>query len=223
MNREAWQRPGAAGRPGLELDAAGRAALPRDLRARDAEPRRELEAFLATEAGSRGFLDRAPSSGSAALLRAIGEEDAPGTRAAEGEGVGPYRVRARAGPRRHGRRVPGRARRRPVRAARGAEAGQAGDGQRGDPASASAPSGRSWPASSTRTSRACWTAASARTGSPYFAMEHVEGEPLTDVLRPAGRLDRGAGCACSSRSATRSSTRTATWSCTATSSPRTSW
>ena len=53
-------------------------------------------------------------------------------------------------------------------------------------------------------------------GRPYFAMEYVQGEPITDLLRPAAARDPGSGSSCSCRSARASSTRTRRASSTAT-------
>ena len=53
-------------------------------------------------------------------------------------------------------------------------------------------------------------------GRPYFAMEYVKGEPITDLLRPAAADDRRPGSSCSCRSARACSTPTRRGSSTAT-------
>ena len=53
-------------------------------------------------------------------------------------------------------------------------------------------------------------------GRPYFVMEYVKGEPITDLLRPAPADDAGSGSSCSCRSARACSTRTRRASSTAT-------
>ena len=49
-------------------------------------------------------------------------------------------------------------------------------------------------------------------GTPWFAMEYVEGLPLTEYCARAAAARSPSGCGCSATSARRSSTRTSTWS-----------
>ena len=92
------------------------------------------------------------------------------------------------------------------------------------PASPSAwrASATSWRRSTIRTSRACTTPASPR--GPAVPGDGVcRGQPHRRLLpRDAARRARRV-CSCSCRSRARSRTPTRGWSCTATSSPRTSW
>ena len=67
------------------------------------------------------------------------------------------------------------------------------------------------------------TAASPADGRPWFAMEYVEGRPITRLLRGAAARACPSGFGCSRTCATPCGTPTRTWSSTATSSPRTSW
>ena len=67
-------------------------------------------------------------------------------------------------------------------------------------------------------------AGATETGRPYFVMEYVAGEPITELLRPRAALDiRAAPRTSSSPSARPCSTPTRRASSTATSSPATSW
>ena len=60
-------------------------------------------------------------------------------------------------------------------------------------------------------------------GTPWFAMEYVEGVPLTDYCRGASVRRPPIACGSSAPSARRCSTRTGTWWFIAISSRRTSW
>jgi serine/threonine-protein kinase len=88
MDREAWERLEALVDRALDLPDAEREGLVREVTARDPALGRELEAFLATEGRSRGFLDAPVEVQAEALLAAIGrgEDEAPGRL------VGPYRL-----------------------------------------------------------------------------------------------------------------------------------
>ena len=123
--------------------------------------------------------------------------------------------------RRDGHRLSRRARRRRIHAARRAEAPAPGidsDVHSG----ASSRSGRSWPTSTTRISPGCSTAAYRRRARRTSSWSTSRGVPIDRYCDEHGSRARS-GCALPPRSAGPWSSRIATWSCTATSSRRTSW
>jgi serine/threonine-protein kinase len=88
-----WQRIAALVDEALDLPEAERPAFLARVGARDPELGRELEAFLAGEAASRGFLDGSVGARADALMRAMaGDARSWDAVQLEGARIGPYRV-----------------------------------------------------------------------------------------------------------------------------------
>jgi serine/threonine-protein kinase len=93
VNREAWKRLEPLADQVLELDPAARPGFIADLRTRDPGLCRELEAFLALEGAARDFMTGPVERRAPALMGAIGEESRSWDELQlEGEKVGPYRL-----------------------------------------------------------------------------------------------------------------------------------
>ena len=91
MDPEAWKRVQGLVDEALDLTEADRRAFLETVGARSPELRRELDAFLAAEAASRGFLD-APAPLHAAALTGALRDSSWEREPVEGRSVGPYRV-----------------------------------------------------------------------------------------------------------------------------------
>ena len=177
-----WARIKSVLAGALERTAAERAAFLDTACGDDPTLRKEVESLLAAseDAEASEFIEKPPSCATP-----------PASRATSSALQGPRGDR----PRRHGRRLPGGARRRRV-----PEAGRAqGRGPaRSRPAcGASAPSGRSWPASTIPTSRGSSTAAPPRTACPTWSWSYVEGQPITEYCAGARAGDCASGWRCS--------------------------
>lgn len=93
MDPAVWQRIAALVDEALDLPEAERPAFLARVGARDPELGRELEAFLAGEAASRGFLDGSVGARADALMRAMaGDARSWDAVQLEGARIGPYRV-----------------------------------------------------------------------------------------------------------------------------------
>ena len=93
MNQDTWKRLEPLADQVLEMNAEDRRAFVEDLRTQDPELCRKLEAFVAMEVGSRDFMTAPVERHVPALLEALGEEESSwdGLQL-EGERVGPYRL-----------------------------------------------------------------------------------------------------------------------------------
>src|SRR6185503_3101692 len=88
-----WQRLAPFVDQVLDLDAGERAAFLQRLAASEPELRRELDAFLASEAAARNFMERPLDARATALLRAMAQDERSWDASQlEGTTIGPYRV-----------------------------------------------------------------------------------------------------------------------------------
>jgi serine/threonine-protein kinase len=92
VNRDAWKRLEPLADQALEMEPAAREAFLEKLRADDPALSRELEEFLAAEEGSREFLTGPVEQRHPALLQAMGEDEAAVDGLPPGERLGPYRL-----------------------------------------------------------------------------------------------------------------------------------